>query len=533
MTPEHAGGGLLHALRTVATRIGALRGWRRQALACSLGALATLSLPPVHALPVLYLSFPTLVWLLPDGLRPRTAFLTGWWFGMGYFVAGLYWIGFAPVTFSDSLLWVVPFATVGLPILLSLFFGAAALAAGRVSGGALPRACALALAFGVFEWLRGHVLSGFPWNLPGYGWTGSAALAQSAALFGMYGVTLLAVLSASLPAAAIEKSGRRRALALGLAIAVPLAAWTGGAIRLAGASPARTNTVDGVGLRLVQPNIPQREKWTRSLLRRNFDLFRTLSIADRPAWITHVIWPETAATFDLSRLEPARASAAAIVPPGGLLLTGSPRRADDPPRVWNSLIALDASARVVGTFDKFHLVPFGEFMPFRSILPFDKITPGTLDFSAGPGPQTLRLPGLPPVSPLICYEVIFPGETVDPDSRPAWLLNLTNDAWYGMTAGPHQHLAIARIRAIEEGVPLVRSANTGITAVFDAYGREVARLGLGVQGVLDIQLPRAIGETLYSRYGDFVFLALIFGFVLPILLLAKHYSGTKKHYKDL
>lgn len=502
----------------VAGAIGELRGLRRYLLAGLLGAVATLALPPVYALPALYIGFTGLVWQLPAGTGPWAAFSTGWWFGMGYFVTSLYWIGFAPATFSSSLLWVVPFATVGLPIVLSVFHGAAALAASRMGGGPLRMAIALALAWAITEWLRGQVLTGFPWNLAGYGWTGSDALAQSAAVLGMYGVTFLAVLAAAGPAALAEKSLRRRALGVAVAACLPLAAWTGGTVRLADAPDVGTDSVPGIGLRLVQPSIPQREKWARTLQRRNFNLFRALSVADRPDWVTHVIWPETAATFDLTAGEAARMSAAAVVPPGGLLLTGSPRRASSPPRIWNSLIALDGAGTVVGVFDKFHLVPFGEYMPFRSILPFDKITPGTLDFSAGPGPRTLRLEGLPPVSPLICYEVIFPGETADAADRPAWLLNLTNDAWYGVTAGPHQHVAIARMRAIEEGVPLVRSANTGISAVFDAYGRETARLGLDVQGVMDVEMPVAISPTPYSRYGDFVFLALIFPALLLLLL---------------
>lgn len=174
------------------------------------------------------------------------------------------------------------------------------------------------------------------------------------------------------------------------------------------------------------------------------------------------------------------------------------------------MVAVDRKGNVVGSFDKFHLVPFGEYMPLGDILPFDKITPGRLDFSAGPGPATVDLAGLPPVGPLICYEAIFPGEVVNPDNRPEWLLNLTNDAWYGQTAGPHQHLAITRMRAVEEGLPFVRSANTGISAVFDAWGREITRVGLNQKGVLDVKLPRPTPKkTIYAEFNDFLFLLLI------------------------
>ena len=494
----------------LAGRLGTLAGWRRYAMAAALGTIATLALPPIHLMPVLYPAFAGLVWLLPAGLGRRTAFFTGWWFGMGFFVSSLYWIGFAPITFSANLWWVLPFAMIGLPIVLSIFHGIATLAASRWGSGHLRRALMLTLAWGITEWLRGHIFTGLPWNLAGYGWTGSDAMAQAASVFGMYGVTVLAVASATLVAGMAGGSPGRRMVALGIAIALPLAAWTGGTIRLAGAPEPGADSVPGVGLRIVQANIPQKEKWSGGLIKRNFSLHLEMSVKERPDWVTHVIWPETAAVIDLTRYPDWAEAVARAVPPGGLVLTGTPRRALDPPRVWNSIVAVDAQGNIAESFDKFHLVPFGEYMPLRSILPFDKITPGALDFSAGPGPQAVQLKGLPAVGPLICYEVIFPGEVVDPANRPEWLLNLTNDAWYGQTAGPHQHLAIARLRAIEEGLPLVRSANTGISAVFDAYGREIVRLGLNEQGVLDVELPRpAATLTLYGRFGDATSLFLI------------------------
>jgi apolipoprotein N-acyltransferase len=493
----------------LADQLAALTGWRRYAMAAALGTIATLALPPIYLMPVLYPAFAGLVWLLPGRLARVDAFFTGWWFGMGYFASSLYWIGFAPVTFSASLWWLVPAAIIVIPGILSVFHGVATLAASRLGGGHLRRALVLTLAWGITEWLRGHIFTGLPWNLAGYGWIGSGAMAQAAAVFGMYGVTVLAVASATLAAGVAGGSPGRRMATLGVAVAIPLAAWAGGMIRLAGAPEPGADNVPGVGLRIVQANIPQKEKWSGQLIQGNFDLHRRLSVEGRPDWITHLIWPETAAVIDLTRYPDWAEAASQAIPPGGLLLTGTPRRVLDPPQVWNSMVAVDSQGNITGGFDKFHLVPFGEYMPMRSILPFEKITAGMQDFSAGPGPGAVRLKGLPPVGPLICYEVIFPGEVVDPANRPDWLLNLTNDAWYGQTAGPHQHLAIARLRAIEEGLPLVRSANTGISAVFDAYGREIARLGLNEQGALDVELPRPLTTpTLYGRYGDFAFLFL-------------------------
>ncbi len=528
--PASPPGAIRGRVGALADRLAVLVGWRRYAAAAALGAVATLALPPVYLLPMLYPAFAGLVWLLPEGAGRRCAFFTGWWFGMGFFVTSLYWIGFAPVTFSATLWWVMPFAMVGLPMVLAIFHGVATLAASRWGGGHLRRALMLTVAWGITEWLRGQLFTGLPWNLAGYGWTGSDAMAQGASVFGMYGVTVLAVASATLAAGLAEESPRRRLAALGLAVALPLATWAGGAIRLAGVPDRGAEWVSEVGLRVVQANIPQKEKWSGGLVERNFSLHLELSEKDRPDWITHVIWPETAAVIDLTRYPDWAEAAARIVPTGGLLLTGTPRRALDPPQVWNSMVAVDGQGNITGSFDKFHLVPFGEYMPLRSILPFDKITPGSLDFSAGPGPRTLQLAELPPVGPLICYEVVFPGEVVDPANRPEWMLNLTNDAWYGQTAGPHQHLAATRLRAIEEGLPLVRSANTGISAVYDAYGREISRLGLNKQGVMDVRLPRpAATLTLYGRYGDTTFWGLTLLLVLPLLRAPYNFAYRKKH----
>jgi apolipoprotein N-acyltransferase len=213
-----------------------------------------------------------------------------------------------------------------------------------------------------------------------------------------------------------------------------------------------------------------------------------------------------------------------VVPPGGVLITGAPRTDPAPleaRHVWNSLAVIDRAGTLVGTYDKFHLVPFGEYVPLRGVLPIDKITPGNVDFSAGPGPQTLVLPGLPAVGPLICYEVIFPAAVVDAAHRPAWLLNLTNDAWYGRSSGPYQHFAIARTRAVEEGLPLVRSANNGISGVVDPYGRVTAQLGLDAVGVLDAALPKPIEPTLYARFGDLLYAAMLGAALLAVIALRR------------
>jgi apolipoprotein N-acyltransferase len=217
-----------------------------------------------------------------------------------------------------------------------------------------------------------------------------------------------------------------------------------------------------------------------------------------------------------------------VTPKGGLALVGTVRTDPPPARaehVWNSIEAIDDKADVVAAFDKFHLVPFGEYVPLRGVLPINKITPGTVDFSAGPGPRTIALPGLPSASPLVCYEAVFPGEVTAPASRPGWLLNVTNDGWYGYTSGPFQHFAIARTRAVEEGLPLVRAANNGISAVVDPYGRVPSYLPLDAVAVLDAPLPQALPATLYSRAKDVPFLALLLAAV-ALAALAARWEGS-------
>jgi apolipoprotein N-acyltransferase len=263
--------------------------------------------------------------------------------------------------------------------------------------------------------------------------------------------------------------------------------------------------VPGARLRLVQGDIAQTLKWQPEQRARWFR--RYLELSARPAdHIKAIIWPESATPYPLDREPEARRLIARVVPPGGLLLTGSARfdLESKPPRAWNSLFALDDTGRILAVYDKHELVPFGEFLPFRTVLGrlgLEKLTQGSIDFQPGPGRVTLTLPGLPPFSPLICYEAIFPGRVVDPHARPDWLLNVTNDAWFGRSSGPYQHLAMARFRAIEEGLPLVRAANTGISVVVDPYGRVQARLDLDVTGVLDAALPAPLPEPPFARLG--------------------------------
>ena len=282
---------------------------------------------------------------------------------------------------------------------------------------------------------------------------------------------------------------------------------------------ATPTVVTGIWLRIVQPSIPQSMKWQPAAAQANFRRLLDLSAAPAIHPLAAVLWPEAATPFLLGRDAVARSAIAAIAPQGGYVITGA-LRANPPPgpvaQVWNSIEALDGHGAIVARYDKAHLVPFGEYVPLRGLLPIDKITPGMMDLSAGAGPMTIALPGLPPFAPLVCYEVIFPGAIVDRDDRPAWLLNATNDAWYGRSSGPYQHFAIARTRAIEEGLPLVRVANNGISAVVDPMGRVLARTDLDAIGYVDAALPAAAAPTPYSRAGNWMVLALLALGAVPV-----------------
>ncbi len=517
------------AVARLPDRIAGFGPWRRRGILFLLGGLTTLGLPPLDFWPIAFLTLPPLIWFLESVRSRRSAFGTGWWFAFGYFAIGWYWISNALLVFSASFWWMIPFALIGLPGAMAIYYGLAALVpdylVGRGAQRRLARILLLALAFAGADWLRGVLMTGFPWNTFGYLWSGTEALSQSVALVGVYGIGLLVLVNGLLPALVVAGAGTRPLLRAGLAAAVafPLVAYIGGSVRLFLAPDFTAQQTDESrpGLRMVQGNIPQREKWARDFRLRNFQTFLSESAVDRPDWVTAVLWPETAAAFMIAE-QPDMLTAAGgfAAPRDGYLITGAPRREDDPYRLYNAMLALDSDGAIRAAYDKAHLVPFGEYVPLGAYMPFGKVTVGAVDFSPGPGPRTIRLPGLPGFSPLICYEVIFPGAVTDPADRPDWILNATNDAWYGSTAGPYQHLQHARLRAVEEGLPLVRPASTGVSIAFDGYGREIARIPLNERGVVDFRLPEPLPATVYAQYGNLPFalmLLLLSGIALMIL----------------
>jgi apolipoprotein N-acyltransferase len=494
-------------------------GWRRATIALVAGAVSALAMAPFDIWPVMFVTFPVLVWLTDGAAVGRwggvaVAGLTGWWFGFGYFVAGLYWIGNALLVDAPTFGWLLPFAVIGVPAMLAIFTGLGVAFARLLWTRGVLRIFALAVALTISEWLRGHVLTGFPWNVFGYALTNPLALAQSASIFGLWGLTFIAIAIFSSPATLTDDPAETRRpwlpLACSAAVLIALAGYGESRLR-------RTHTtfVDGVHLRIMQPNLPQDTKFNYAA--KDEVMKRYVTLSDRAAGpnstgmrdVTHLIWPESAFPFFLTREPDAMAQIAALLPERAVLITGAIRLAEpvDPknPAAYNSIYVIDHDGSILALYDKVHLVPFGEYLPLERYLErlglqnLGKIHGG---FLSGDRRRLIAVRGTPPMLPLICYEAIFPDDAVPRGDRPGWLVNVTNDGWFGMSTGPHQHFQQARVLAIEEGLPLVRAANTGISAVIDPLGRIIQSLPLGTEGVIDAPLPKPIRPTIYVRAGN-------------------------------
>jgi len=511
-------------------------GWRRAAIACAAGALSVLALAPFHFWPILFLTFPVMVWMTDGAAAGRfggviAAFVAGWWFGFGYFLAGLYWVGYAFLVDAKTFGWLLPIAVTALPAGLAIFTGFGFALARIVWIKGPWRILALAVSLTIAEWLRGHLLTGFPWNAYGYALTGPLVLAQAAALIGLWGLTFLAVAIFATPAVLTDdaSAAKWRFMPLCLALAVLAALAMYGTLRL---SRTPTSFVDGVQLRIMQPNLQQDEKFNYAAKQRVMS--RYLSLSDRATGpqtsgmrdVTHLIWPESAFPFFLAREPDALAQIADLLPDRAVLITGGVRPADAAPgargttRAYNSVYMIDHDGTILSVYDKVHLVPFGEYLPFQAALEklgLMQLTKVQGGFLAGDRHRTYSIPRAPLMLPLICYEIIFPGDAVPAGDRPGWLLNVTNDGWFGISTGPYQHLQQARVRAIEEGLPLVRAANTGISAIVDPLGRIVKSLPLGAEGVIDGPLPRPIAPSFYAKTGDGL-IGLVLGTVFIVVL---------------
>jgi len=507
-------------LGRLADRLGALAGWRRFWAALGLGLLSATAFAPLWILPALLPAFMGLAWMAAGAGSGRRAFWLGWAFGFGHFLGGFYWVGIAMTVDLAAFWWFLPISVGGLSAGMALYPALVLWLAQRSGFRGLAWLLVFAPLWLLSEWFRSFVLTGFPWNQLGQVWAFAPETLQLASVTGIWGLTLLTLLAATAPALLGLPGVGRRAAWSGLAATWSLlaAALLFGLLRLAAAPAVGEAVVPGVKLRLVQPSVEQTLKWKPELRQQHLQTLATLTRSPGLEQITHVIWPETAVPYNLWEEPALRQALGGILPPGATLITGAPR-IERGAGAFNSLYALDGQGNILAVFDKAHLVPFGEYVPFPALLGAFAVTGG--GFTPGPGLKTLELPGLPGASPLICYEVIFSGAVVAPDApRPGLLLNITNDAWFGHSSGPFQHLAQARLRAVEEGLPLVRAANNGISAVVDPYGRVLGRLELDRITFFDVSLPQPLAQApIYAKVGLLMLVPLLLGPVFLALLL--------------
>ena len=505
----------------------------RSGISFAAGGLTVLTLPPFSWLIVVPVAFSALFLVLRQ-VSTAPAFFIGWVFGMGQFGFGVSWIAESFYVDAERFGALAIPAVAGLSAGLAIFPAIAAMlfatimqrrAVGDTTAGLLLATCWVAA-----EWLRGHVLTGFPWNLAAYALVEHAALRQPAAWVGSYGLSFLTVFIGLLPGVLIVAAPNRRVPVLVLFAAAVMGLWGGGALR-SGTDVPPTD----IALRIVQGNVPQVEKWAPGSRERTLEKY--LGLSAQPGRFDLLLWPETAFPGFLDEDALARRRLSTVLPDGRILLTGVPDRVegDGGTRYFNTVQAYDGSGEILTGYAKHHLVPFGEYVPLRGWLPIERLTEGLGDFTPGPGPRTLAIPGAPLVAVAICYEIIFPGQVVDDLFRPDWIFNATNDAWFGTSIGPEQHLASARMRAVEEGLPVVRAANTGISAIIDAKGEIIARLETGQTGVIDASLPTALAPTPYARFGDWTSLALIcavWALAFTVGLVRRRFNSEKSKSEE-
>ncbi len=484
--------------RTLTDRLSEYRARTRAAIALAAGAVTALGQAPVDFWPASAAGLFGGLFLFLAARTWRTAFATGWTFGTGYFAFALFWIVEPFLVDVPRHGWMAPFALLFMAGGLALFWGAAYAVAHR-AGGALAWAAALGLA----ELARGYVLTGFPWAQLGHVWIGSDAV-QWAALIGPGGLTVATLGMVAGTAALL--AGRARAW--WIAAPLPFLAFAGaGTLMLPAPSADRP---EAPVIRLVQPNAPQDEKWHPDKALGFYQRQIAYTAAPASPAPDLVVWPETAIPWPLDGAGPALEQIADMS--AAPVVLGLNRR--DAARYYNALVVVGEGGQVTHLYDKHHLVPFGEYIPFGGLTRWMGLRSFAArdgyGYSPGPGARLLDLGEIGVALPLICYEAIFPQDVRAAPGRPDFLLQITNDAWFGTISGPFQHLAQARLRAVEQGLPLVRVANTGVSAVIDASGRIGGSIPLGEAGWLDVRLPEARPPTLYARTGDWpVFVLLL------------------------
>lgn len=487
------------------------------------GVVGAYALTPYGLWPLMFVSLSGFYFFYAQAQAPSRAVLTGFMYGLGYFTAGLWWIGNALLIDGNDFWWVWPLAVIGLPVLLSFF---TAIFTGMAYVLSNPRhfsgLICLTGALGLSEWVRGHIFTGFPWNLFGYIWADTLAVAQISAWIGSYGLTLFTLLwgcTAGFLYVSVHARRHQYLILMGIVLTflIPVSA---GAWRL---YQHPTQYDDAYQVHIVQPNIGQDMKWDSARAVAHFEKHLRLSASSNQSPATRlIIWPETAIP-SVFLIDPgARRLIRDMLSQHNskaFLISGilDRRQNSDTGKTlyYNGVAIFDAQGQMTPVYSKTHLVPFGEFIPFQEWIPLKPVVAFS-GFEKGSGSTSVAMAGIPVFSPLVCYEIIFPSEAITRHPLPPrWIVNVTNDAWYGKSAGPPQHFAHSVFRSIENGVPVVRSANTGISGMTDPVGRVLAKTKLDTEDTLILPLPAPLSTLpLYTSIKDAGFLILAILFLL-------------------
>ena len=497
-----------------------------------LGGIAVQTLPPFYHWYLLFICFTSLLWFLHKTQTKKQSFAIGYWFGFSYFAFGLSWVNNALLVNPSETGWVIPISFLASGAFFGIFIGIPCLLT-KIYKSLTAQYLAFAAWIVIFEWIRSWFLTGFPWNLLGSSLAFDITLLQSASVWGTYGLSLCIILIASAPVFWIIRPSILNAIISLSTISLFIAGLYGfGLFRI---NQLHNEKNSDITIRLVQPSIPQFIKWSPDLKQQHFqkyiDLSKTKSLKD----IQMVIWGETASPYALDLEKEAMKQIISAIPEKGYLTTGTVRYEDDYYGNWkplNSAFTINHNGIIEDFYDKSHLVPFGEYIPLRHLIPTQirPIANTITDFKAGTGAKNISVPNIPPFGILICYEIIFPHQIINPQDKPSWLINLTNDGWYGISSGPYQHLVSTQLRAIEEGITIVRSANSGISALINRYGKILQHLDLNQEAFLDISLPQELEiPTIYNYMGNYLPLGLcLLSLFLAFLINKKNFKQENK-----
>ena len=492
------------------------------------GLLLTLALPPYYLYPFAVIAFPLFFWLINQIEGTKKICACGYFFGFGFFAAGFYWIGNALLIDVVRTGWLYPITL----FLNGAFFGIFTIL--PALAGACKRFKSLTARMFLFaalwgfsaEWVRSWFFSGFPWNPVSSILLFDTLAAQALNIFGTYGLSTITAFALVFPARFLLLSNWKNfIISIAVIIAFPASLMYYGLLSV----PLSRTDGETISVRLVQPSLKQTEEWGYERAEKEFDEHLNLSEnAENKNAPDFVIWGETASAFDLTYDRVHAEKLRQIIPQNGYLITGMLRREFEPNgydyKVYNSLALIDENAHVVDYYSKNHLVPFGEYIPLRKFLPsfIRPVTNMIAEFGKGEKYQIITPENFPEFAPLICYEIIFSDNIVRKNNDLKWLILLTFDGWYGKSGGPYQHLAAAQMRAIEEGINIVRSANSGVSAVISGYGEIYAKLDLNERGVLDAEVPlNTAHETLFGKYGNLIMWLILGIFICSAVLFEK------------